>query len=285
MLIDAHNHPNWLGHDVQGILANMDEQGYDQMRLLSWELPADEYDQEYQYAYPPEGVGIPLADVLQVGREAPDRFVLGYFPYPKRPDALDRLRAAVEIHGIRVAGELKVRVLFDDPDAIELYHACGDMKLPITVHLDYPIDRGQGRYPRPNYWYGGSIEAFERALVACPETTFIGHAPGFWAHISGDDRFDKELYPEGPVLPDGKVPAMLREHSNLYADLAAGSALTAISRDREFGRAFLIEFQDRLLFGRDRFDSSLYDYLTSLELPQDAWDKIAFRNAQILLGE
>ena len=69
---------------------------------------------------------------------------------------------------MRVASEMKVRVLFDDPDAIRLYHACGEMGLPITIHLDYPLDHGGGDYPRPNYWYGGSIEAFERAITACP---------------------------------------------------------------------------------------------------------------------
>ncbi len=274
MLIDAHNHPNWHGHDAAKILKNMDEQGIDQMWLFTWEVPEDEYNPSYHKVLPPGGLGIPLEDVLQVGREAPDRFVLGYFPHPKRPDAIDRLKAAVEIHGVRVASEMKVRVLFDDPDAIRLYHACGEMGLPITIHLDYPLDHGGGAYPRPNYWYGGSIEAFERAIAACPETAFIGHAPGFWAHISADDKFDKESYPTGPVLPGGRVPEMLRQYDNLSADLSAGSALTAITRDPEFGKGFLIEFQDKLIFGRDYFDTRLMDFIQSLELPKEAFDKI-----------
>lgn len=285
MLIDAHNHPNWHGFDADKILKNMEEQNIDQMWLFSWEVPEHEYSPSYHKVLPPGGTGIPLEDVLQVGREAPDKFVLGYMPHPKRPDAIDRLKAAVEIHGIRVASELKVRLTFDDPDAIRLYHACGEMKLPITIHLDYPIDHGHGDYPRPNWWYGGSLDAFERAIVACPETIFIGHAPGFWAHISGDDRFDKESYPKGPVLPGGRVSELLKTYENLYADLSAGSALTAIGRDEAFGRAFLIEFQDRLLFGRDYFDTRLMDYIVSLKLPQEAFDKITFQNAQKLLGE
>ncbi len=285
MLIDAHNHPNWHGYDAARILKNMDEQGIDQMWLFTWEVPEDEYSPSYHRVLPPGGLGIPLEDVLQVGREAPDRFVLGYFPHPKRPDAIDRLKAAVEIHGVRVASEMKVRVLFDDPDAIRLYHACGEMGLPITIHLDYPLDHGGGDYPRPNYWYGGSIEAFERAITACPETAFIGHAPGFWAHISGDDKFDKESYPTGPVLPGGRVPEMLRQYDNLFADLSAGSALGAISRDPEFGRGFLIEFQDKLIFGRDYFDTRLMDFIQGLDLPGEAFDKITYQNALKLLGE
>ena len=40
-------------------------------------------------------LGIPLQNVIDVGREAPDRLVLGYMPDVKRPDAVDRLKAAV----------------------------------------------------------------------------------------------------------------------------------------------------------------------------------------------
>ena len=279
MIIDAHNHPNWHGYDAGRILTNMDEQGIDQMWLMTWEVPEDEYDPTYHSVLPPGGLGIPLEDVLAVGREARDRFVLGYMPHPKRPDAIDRLKAAVEIHGIRLASELKVRLPFDDPDAIRLYEFCGEQKLPITVHLDYPIDHGRGSYPRPNWWYGGSIDAFERAVRACPETIFIGHAPGFWAHISGDDLHTTEFYPESPVAPGGRVPMLMRQYPNLFADLSAGSGLNAIARDREFGRQFLIEFDDRLLFGRDYFDARLIDHLQSLDLPDQSFERITSLNA------
>ena len=261
----------------------MDEQGIDQMWLFSWEVPEDEYSPSYHRVLPPIGSGIPLADILEVGRQAPDRFVLGYMPHPKRPDAIDRLKAAVEIHGIRLASELKVRLLFDDPDSIRLYHFCGEQKLPITIHLDYPIDHGGSSYPRPNWWYGGSLDAFERALGECPETAFIGHAPGFWAHISGDDLATREVYPAGKVLPGGRVPEILRQYPNLYADLSAGSALNALARDRAFSAAFLVEFQDKLLFGRDYFDTRLMDFLLELDLPAAVFEKIAWRNAQGLL--
>ena len=77
MLIDAHNHPNWHGFDAGKILRNMDEQDIDQMWLFSWEVPENEYAPSYHAVLPPTGMGIPFADVLAVGREAPDRFVLG----------------------------------------------------------------------------------------------------------------------------------------------------------------------------------------------------------------
>ena len=283
MLIDAHNHPNWHGHDGPKILKNMDEQGIDEMWLLTWECPETDYSPNLNAHLPPGGGVIPFRDVLQVGREAPERFVLGYMPDPKRPDAIDRLKAAVEIHGVRLAGELKVRVPFDDPDLIRMYHFCGEAKLPITIHLEYAIDRGPA-YPRPNTWYGGTMDALERAIVACPETVFIGHAKGFWAHISGDDLFDKIPAPRGPVLPGGRVPEMLRKYDNLYADLS-GNGVPALERDEAFSRDFLIEFQDKLLFARDHFHTRLMDLLLRLDLPEEAFEEVKYKNARKLLGE
>jgi hypothetical protein len=219
-----------------------------------------------------------------VGRQAPERFVLGYMPHPKRPDAIDRLKAAVEIHGIRLAGELKVRLSFDDPDALRLYRFCGEQRLPITIHLDYPIEHGQGSYPRPDWWYGGSMEALERAVAACPQTVFVGHAPGFWAHISADGKHATEYYPSGPVVPGGLLVEMMRRHRNLWADLSAGSGLNALSRDVDFTRAFFAEFQDRLLFGRDYFDTRLYDFLQGLGLDSQVYARVAHGNAERLLS-
>jgi predicted TIM-barrel fold metal-dependent hydrolase len=262
----------------------MDDHGIDRTWLLSWECPPEDYAPSTNAHLPIGGVAIPFEDVLQVGREAPDRFVLGYIPHPKRPDAVDRLRAAVDIHGVRVAGELKVRLQFDDPDAIRLYRACGELGLPVTTHLQYPGPEARG-YPRPNWWYGGSIEALERALTACPETIFIGHAQGFWANISGDGKAEREAYPTGPVVPGGKTVEMMRKYGNLYADLSAGSAMGAISRDPGFGKGFLLEFQDRLLFARDQFNAELMDFLTGLDLPKEAFEKIAWRNAQRLVRD
>ena len=84
-------------------------------------------------------------------------------------------------------------------------------------------------------------------------------------------------------MPGGRVSQVLTRYANLYADLSAGSGLTAISRDRQFGRQFLIDFKDKLLFGRDYFDTRLMDYLQELNLPQDVFEQITYKNAQRLL--
>jgi len=73
------------------------------------------------------------------------------------------------------------------------------------------------------------------------------------------ERFLKTPYPTGPVLPGGKIPELLRAYPNVYADLSAGSAFTALSRDTAFATDFLSEFQDRLLYARDYFDNRIWN--------------------------
>lgn len=286
MIIDCHNHPDWHGHNLDKFLANMNRYGIAKTWLLTWECPESEYDPSYNHASVRSGGDgpMPFARVVSYIERAPDRFVPGYAPDPRRPEAIDQLQAAIEIYGVRIYGELKVRMMYDNPDALRLYRFCGEKGLPVTVHIDYPFERDRN-YPRPNYWYGGGFEAFERAVRACPETVFLGHAPGFWAHISGDDQYDKVAYPDGKVEPGGKLLAALRACPNLYCDWSAGSGIRALSRDPEFAKGFLLEFQDRVLYGRDYFDNAHQEFLNGLGLEQDVLDKIYFRNALRLLGE
>ncbi len=285
-IIDAHNHPDWHGYNLDRFLRNMEQYGIEKTWLFSWECPVDEYDPTYNnvFVHDPDGCPIPFTNCLAYKQQAPDKFVLGYAPDPRRPDAIDQLEAAVSIHGVKLYGELKLRMMYDDLDALRMYRYCGAHGLPVTVHIDYEFDTSR-KYPRPNWWYGGGIEPFERAVAACPDTVFIGHAPGFWAHISGDDQYDKAPYPTGPVVPGGKLPRMFRAYPNLHADLSAGSAYTALTRDPVFATDFLIEFQDRLLFGRDYFDDRMQGFLNDLNLPEDVLTRIFSGNALRLVPD
>ena len=280
MIIDAHNHLDWHDHDLDRFLENMAANNIDVTWLLSWECPADEADPSYNAAMMSLSDKVPIAfsRCVSYAERAPGKFVLGFAPDPRRPEAIDQLDAAISIYGVKVCGELKLRMMYDNPDALRMYRFCAEKKLPVIVHIDYEFDTGR-KYPRPNYWYGGGIEAFERAIQACPKTIFLGHAPGFWAHISGDDQYNKVAYPKGPVLPGGKLIQMMRDYPNLYCDLSAGSARIALDRDHEFSRDFLIEFKDRVLYARDYFDNLHQELIDSLNLPQDVRELIYSGNA------
>lgn len=286
MIIDCHNHPDWHGHNLDKFLANMEANNIDQTWLLTWECPADEYDQGgYGKCVTPGGGPdgpMPFNKCLSYVERAPGKFVLGYAPDPRVPGAIDRLQSAIDIYGVQVCGEVKLRMMLDDWDAVRMWRFCGEKGVPVTVHIDYEFS-SSSRFPRPNYWYGGGIEAFERAIAACPDTIFLGHAPGFWAHISGDGQFDKVAYPKGPVEPGGKLVDMMRTYPNLYCDMSAGSGRNALSRDPDFGKQFILEFKDRILYGRDYFDSQHQEFLNSLDLPQDVLDLVYWGNAKRLV--
>lgn len=171
-------------------------------------------------------------------------------------------------------------MMYDSPDAIRLFRFCGKQGLPVTMHLDYPEDLdAPPKYPRPDYWYGGGVEALERVLQACPDTVVLGHAPGFWSNISADDDCNKPGYPKGKVVPGGKMIRLLKTYPNLYCDWSAGSGYNALARDPEFAKDFFLEFQDRILYARDDFHNKHQEFLNSLGLPSDVMNKIYSGNA------
>ncbi len=188
MLIDSHQHVFWCGRNDDGLIADMDEHGIKKAWLLSWEISPQENDPSYHDMLNPEHcrsdgthAGIPLSDLLKARDRYPDRFILGYCPHPCLGDAPSLLQAAHRIHGVRVCGEWKFRILFDDPRCLNLFRKAGSLGMPVVLHLDVPyrMDPQFGIMTyRPN-WYGGSVAHLQRALEACPETAFIGHAPGF----------------------------------------------------------------------------------------------------------
>ena len=279
MLIDCHQHTNWHGKNADAVVADMDRAGIDVCWLLTWEAPENEFDPSYNHVMDPRWLGLPLDGVIEACLRHPTRFIPGYAPHPRHPYALERLEAAVKIHGVRVYGELKVRLVMDDPDAIHMFRKCGELRLPVLFHIDVPA-RERPKPPARDYWYCADIDRLENVLRLCPETNFIGHAPGFWRHISGDGYTAGEMYPKNAATPGGRVPELLSRYPNLYADLSANSGLGALRRPPEGqGRKFLIDFQDKVLFGRDQFDDTHLNFLKQQQLPQPVWDKITCQNA------
>ena len=291
MLIDTHQHVFWHGRDDKGLIADMDAHGINVAWLLTWNISNFEHDAGWQRILNPlhlrsDGThpGIVLSDLVLASQRNPGRFVLGYCPHPLYGDAPGSLEAAVKIHGVRVCGEWKFRIPFDDPRCINLFRKAGELNCPVVLHLDVPyIKDADGKWQFKEAWYGGTVANLERALKACPQTIFIGHAPGFWREISGDADDATTAYPKGPVTPGGRLTRLLDENPNLYADLSAGSGLGALSRDPAHAVTFLTRFADRLLFARDYYGTELWDFLKTLSLPSHVTQKICTDNAMKLV--
>jgi hypothetical protein len=291
-IIDSHQHVFWHNRDDRGLVADMDEHGIEKAWLLTWDIAPFEDDRNYHWCLNPlhlraDGThaGIPFSDLVLTRDRYPDRFILGYCPHPLLGDAPNLLRAAVKMYGVQVCAEWKFRISFDDPRSLELFYAAGELKLPVVLHLDVPyLPNEAGERTYQPLWYGGTVANLERALIACPDTTFIGHAPGFWREISGDADSDPAVYPQGPVKGKGRLYDLFDRYPNLYADLSAGSGRYALERDPEHAKQFLRRYSDRLLFARDYYEQDLHRFLQTLDLEAPVVEKIYHENAEKLLA-
>jgi predicted TIM-barrel fold metal-dependent hydrolase len=180
--------------------------------------------------------------------------------------------------GAKGFGEHKAGLPIGHPKMRALYEVCDDLRLPILFHMDE--QRGMDVPGLPG---------LENVLKTFSKVTFIGHGPGFWASISGDVApQDMAGYPKGPVKPGGALDRLFDGYANLWGDLSASSGAGALSRDRAFGREFLVRRADRLLFGTDYLrpgqDVPQFELLAGFDLPPEVRTKIERSNAATLLG-
>lgn len=269
-IVDCHQHVDWIGKDKHGLVQYLDSVGVAKCWLLSWEAVDGGLDYAYQH--------LSIGQVFETFEAYPDRIIPAAGVDHRRTNAEQLLR---ECHkrGARAYGEIKWHAAYDNPDAIRMFRLAGELGMPVTVHIQYPGPN------MPDWWYGGHISALERAMQLCPDTVFLGHAQSWWAHISGDadNEMLRTAYPKGPVTPGGQTVRLLSEYPNLYGDLSAGSGFNAITRDPAFGRQFLIDFADKLLYGVDGYDDRLIKHLRALNLPADVLAKITGGNARKLI--
>ncbi len=226
---------------------------------------------------------ITTADVLRETRPHRDRLI-PFCSIDPRTINLSDLGAKRDVlrrykdEGARGLGESKPGVAIDDPRNLELFAVAAEVSLPVLFHLD-----NNRNFDEPG------LPGLTKVLEQTPGGTFIGHAQGFWASISGDVSKDEmQGYPKGPVAPGGALDALFDRFPNLYGDLSANSGLNGITRDAEFGRGFLERRQDRLLFGTDYLEPGQavgqIDLYREIDIPVDAKAKIFRENARRLLA-
>lgn len=284
--IDAHNHPGISGCTCDTLVENMDALGISKTVLLSCETPVRERyikREHYDALGGKDHICMTFEECTDYYNKYTDRFILGYAPDPRDPLAVEKLKNAVSQYPVKVCGEFKYRVLFDDPDVIDYFRECGKLSLPVVIHIDYHEAHKYEGYIREKYWYGGDMDNFERALTLCPDTIFFGHATLFWAHISNDELWKTESYPQGAVVPGGRLEQMMEKHHNLYIDASAGSAFNALRRDTEYTKHLFEKFQDRIVFGRDNLDNFNAEFVDSLGLSGEILEKFYYKNIEKIL--
>ncbi len=105
--------------------------------------------------------------------------------------------------GCRGIGEVTANLPFDDPRVISMFRQVGARQMPVVFH---GVGFGPGTYGLQD---DPGSPRMERLLRAAPETTIVGHGPGFWAEIgAGVTPEDKMGYPSGPVAEEGSLPKL-----------------------------------------------------------------------------
>lgn len=187
--------------------------------------------------------------------------------------------------GCKGVGEMCANLWWDDPRVLNMLGHIERAGLPLLFHVG--VEGGTyGLVDAPG------LPKLELVLGRFPKLQFIGHSMAIWSAISGDVTADNWMgYPTGPVTPGGRLIELLQRYDNLWCDISAGSGNNGLTRDPEFGYCFMEEFQDRILYGTDLCwpgqevpqTATLKNALGGGHITQQAFDKIAFRNATELL--
>lgn len=193
--------------------------------------------------------------------------------------------------GAKGVGEILSNLWFDDPRVWNLFKHAEMCEMPVIFHIGHT----NGDY--------GLIDEFglprlEKTLKQFPKLKFLAHSQRFWSHISGDITEETyHGYPDGPVVPGGRIVELMRKYPNLCGDMSAGSGCRAITRDPEFGYAFIEEFQDRLFYGTDicspeqinspmlKLAAFLDEGVQNGKISYDAYYKVSRGNAEKLLAK
>lgn len=243
-------------------------------------------------------------DILDMAEKYPDRIIPFCNVDPRAltnsPNApLDKVLSYYKERGCKGLGEVMANLPLMDPLIQNLLYHAEKVGLPVTLDGSDQLTGDFGVYDDLG------LPQLEHTLQRFPDLIIFGHGPTFWSELGrletpGErgiifkfrDGGQVGRCPEGPILEEGVVPKLLRRYPNLYGDLSDFTPFRALTRDPEFGAKFLTEFQDRMYFGTDIVSPTmevsiigmLNDWRDSGRISQEVYEKIAYKNAQKLLG-
>jgi predicted TIM-barrel fold metal-dependent hydrolase len=170
------------------------------------------------------------------------------------------------------------RIAVDDPRLDPIWAKCGELGIPVLIHSGEPnsfwnpkdkynerwleLKQEPDRYRSPEKY-----PSFEQIMAEQhhvfrkhPQTKFID------AHLGW---FGNDLERLGKLFD---------EMPNVYTEL--GAVLAELGRQPKFARAWLIKYQDRVLFGKDTYKKEeYYTYFRVLETGDEYFDYYRKRHA------
>ncbi len=270
MVIDFHTHigqisPRGGPLTPEALLRWMDQKGVDKAVLHSLESP------EASFHY------VLSIDCLNAADRYPDRFIPFVGRDPRAETNREFLAMAAQ-RGARGFGEVKVPLPIDHPLLLELFAICDEYHWPILLHMDPLRLVDEPGLPR-----------LERLITTFSQAIFVGHAPGFWCHISDDvNAANYGHYNAGPIVPGGVLDRLLSTYPNVYGDVSSGSGFRALTRDIPSGRDFIVRHRTKILFGTDKLSPIIeprnFELRSILELDDEVWRDLTDTNPRRILN-
>jgi predicted TIM-barrel fold metal-dependent hydrolase len=181
--------------------------------------------------------------------------------------------------GLRYKDKYGKRVAINDSRLDPIWAICGELNIPVLIHSADPFqfwlpkdiynERWLELKEKPNRYYAESafVPPFEELLAEQhdifrkhPNTIFINAHMGWMANDL--DRMSKHL---------DEFPNVMTEF---------GAVIAEFGRQPKTARQFFIDFQDRILFGKDLYKKEeYYTYFRVLESSDEYFDYFRKRHA------
>jgi predicted TIM-barrel fold metal-dependent hydrolase len=151
-------------------------------------------------------------------------------------------------------GRLKV----DDPALNPVWQACARLNIPVIIHTAEPMEFFSEMDYKNERWlelalfpsrrnnapgqptFEELLAERDRMFAANPKTRYIAAHFGYWGHDLA------------------RAAAALDRMPNVYPEVSA--VLYEFGRAPRASREFFIKYQDRILFGKDAYETSEYPY-------------------------
>lgn len=170
------------------------------------------------------------------------------------------------------------RIAIDDPRLAPIWESCGELGFPVLIHSAEPasfwlpkdknnerwleLKQKPSRYRDPAKYpsFESIIAEQHRIFKNHPNTTFINAHLGWMGNDL--DRLGKHL----------------DQYPNVVTEI--GAVLAELGRQPRRARQFLIDYQDRVLFGKDAYKvEEYYTYFRVLETEDEYFDYYRKRHA------
>jgi predicted TIM-barrel fold metal-dependent hydrolase len=241
-IVDIHQHTDYQGLTTAQLVAHQRAMGITTTILLPAGHPVNYGSTHYGVSNGLQAKVTPNEAAYKLARQFPNEFLFGANEVPDVPGAVQEIEKYLKL-GAPVIGELKFNIECDAPEMQKIYELAQAYEVPVIMHWQHKM-------------FNWGFERFHKMLEKYPKVNFLGHAQTWWANIDKNHTDQNILYPKSKVTPGGITDRLLQDYPNMYADMSAGSALGALTRDEEHAREFLKRHQDKLIYGSDCADTA-----------------------------